>query len=263
MIPVSSNPDNVTPAPDTQIVPAAKVIASDNKPKGSDLFVINCLSLQGNIVFNTFWLFIVVSTYIINIINERNPPKSAAFLTNIAMLVTIVYLTLSNFYISGGLNTKSCVYKWMRVFYILAMSVELTVFLFYWPVIAPTSIPNYDKNCESALWCYLYTSVSHGLVVIPAWTLVLTGWTNLKPLEFLYPVIFVVVYGGAILIPFTLTVDVLYSILTFDDVLSFVLLLAIIVLISICYFIGYGISYCRGKKFQKKFGFKIGEEGKI
>lgn len=242
---------NIPPPEEVQLRPQTEPGRTGQQSEKPERYVISCFGRSGTIMFNTFWMLIISTTYYLELSAVNTVGTAIAALTNITMVINFIFLTLNNFYISKGLNINGCLFKTMRVFMIFAMAGELTVFLFYWPAVAPGTIPNYEKNCVSPTWCYVYTIISHGFVLIPPWAFVLASYTDFTAGEFYYSLCFGVGYSFLVLVPYTLIAEPVYNIFTFNDVFSFLLLVGVWVLNVACYFIGLGIASCTRKRMQE------------
>lgn len=227
-------------------------------------YVLNCGSVKSTIIYNTIWLIFLLATHIINVIITGTPIKTHCYLTNLTMLLTCFYLIVSILYLSKGAIKDSKLYKWVRVLYPMSMAGEATVLMFYWAAVGPYTIPDYDVTCNSPLWCYIYTSIAHGLVIIPSWTPLFASWIELKPGYLCYPLTYAFIYTVCILIPYSKWVENLYSVMTFDDAMSFVYMCGAYLLTIIGFFIGFWIFTCRRKKYQRIYGgARVTDSGKM
>lgn len=234
---------------------------SDGKKVEGVFYISNCCKVPGTIKFNIFWLIVCISTYIMEGYMSGDFFRNACFLTNVSLLLTSFYLMVSLLYMCSGAKTQSTLYKWVRVTHLISISAESTVLAFYWGVIAKDTIPDYPIVCKSPLWCYIYTSIAHGFVIIPPWTILLCGWVEIKAKDIIYPFVVAVVYIVFILFPYTTLVSPLYDVITFKDTMSFVFSAAAVLLMVVCFFVVYLVSLCRGCKFESLYGKRLG--GKI
>lgn len=214
----------------------------------------NCQNFSSGL-FYLFWLIVLVGTHLFNVFTYKTYLRTHCFLTNVNILVTIFYLLLAlNHLCYSTQDTTSVIFKWLRVTYILSMTMSLVVVIFYWGAVARTAIPNYPTTCPNLAFCYYYTVVSHALILIPAWGPLLFSWVVINCSDIYIPVVFITVYFGAILFPYTKLVEPLYSVLTFSDTTSYIYLLAAFGLVVFSFLVCYGIYVCRRKKFRRIFG---------
>lgn len=231
-----------------------KKVSSTQNNNEPQFYVMNCCGRKGTLIYNSIWFIFLVIFHIINVIISETYVKTHFFLTNVGLIFSIVYLAVSIIYLSKGAVKDSTSYKWVRAFHSVAMTAEGVVILFYWPAVAPSSIPKYDTTCNSELWCYIYTSIAHGFILIPTWGPLFGSWIEMKISDLGLGYIFTLVYSFFMLIPYTLWVDTLYDVLTFKDTMSFVYFAAAYGLVLISFFVAYWIYTCRRAKFVRIYG---------
>lgn len=219
-----------------------------------DYFVLTCLGIKGTLIFNIVWFIILMGLHVLNVVITGTPFRTHCFLTNITMLVTCLYLLLAIFYLLKGAKKDTKLYVFMRIPYIISMTVEPLVISFYWPGVAPSTFMNYGETCNSPAFCYVYTFIAHGLVIIPAWAPLLFAYFKLSVIDMVYPVVYITIYCFGVLLPYTKYIGNLYSVVTFEDAVSWVFVAAMIIGTIIWFLICYAIYRCRRKKYKKLLG---------
>lgn len=236
--------------------PPAVVINNNDSlinPCEPKFFIINCFGLGGTIVWDLFWFLFLVATHVINVIITGTPIKSHFYLTNVMLLVTSFFLFIHLMYLCNGAVKNSCLYKWVSILFDLSLSGELTVAVFYWSFLAREVIPDYPSTCPNLAWCYIYTSISHGLVLIPSWIMLFAGWVEMEIKYSWFPFVFGVLYIGLMLIPYSVFVEPLYGMIDFNGALSYIFLAGAIALLVVSYFVGYFVFLCRKNCLVKNY----------
>jgi hypothetical protein len=220
---------------------------------GNDRKGTRCWRLVSFIIF----LAVFINGFVRDSLYDLDIEYHMCYLTNISLLVLVVYLGVGVIHASKDRQDGDCITKAYRILQILAVSAQMGVTIFYWPAVAPDSLPYYDNWCDALIYCYAHNVLVHGLGNIPTLYGLFTEPTKIRFKDISYVLAYVLVYS-CILIPTTLWGKQLYPNITFEDSTSWIMYAAAVILFIVCFTITWLISGCRHQKF---FGRKLGSSG--
>ena len=172
----------------------------------------------------------------------------------VALTVWSYYIT-TLFILSGLLYTisepeyNSLRYTLHRVLHTISAVNELIVFVGYWPWAFTEDIPTYDQRCTEVIVCYVFTTVSHLLILIPPWAALLLQKTDVRWSALIS---FGIINGTytVVMVSYTLLVSPVYPIYTFTKVIDYVILTCQWIAGILIYWGVLSISRCRRDSFE-------------
>lgn len=206
----------------------------DNSPSAIYYFTFHGFdrkkTLRWRIFYFIFFYIMLINVFIKASLYTMTHSNIWQILGHSMSQLTTISLVLVNIYLFFGIihSTKyrpigDNLSKFFRVLQILAPAAQLTVFVFYWSVIAPVNLKSYNNWCGFLPYCYFHNIAIHGLGLIPTWIPLFTEPTLIKFKDVKYPMLYLVAYIG-ILAPVTVIGgEQIYPGITFVDVKTYIL----------------------------------------
>ena len=206
-----------------------------------------------SLVFYSVFLVFLIIVDAIQLLVLKNRKVYYLFYTIHTYYLNMLWLGFSIVNIITKPQKWDCFWQVMRVLHVMVYTATLTITFAFWTVVAWSVIPKLSRNCFSAGYCLFHAIVSHGVVCLPSWIVLLATVTEVRAYDVIWPLGYLLIYLFLILWPVSVNYKQIYADLTFKDAKSFVIVLGWVLTTITVFFVGYFLTGCTKKRILSKW----------